>query len=265
MKKLLIQGFITILLFFCVWLGLSQIDLRGFFKVQEKADNTEEKLGEYFLEVYKQTEEENTNSTVIHAVDSIVNYICEANDIDRSEIKLHVFNTSEINAFALPDGHLLVYSGLILNAGNPEALAGVISHEIAHIELNHVMKKLIKEIGLSILISMATGNNTTDAIGETAQMLSSTAFDRSFETDADIRAVDYMIKADVDPEPFANFLYTLDDGGSDILENLSWLSTHPASKERAKYIVDYIKDESKDYKSVLSLDTWNKLQEDLAY
>jgi Zn-dependent protease with chaperone function len=67
----------------------------------------------------------------------------------RNQIPLHfnVVRSSEVNAFALPNGHLIVYSGLISNSENQEEFCGVISHEIAHIILNHVMKKLVKEIG----------------------------------------------------------------------------------------------------------------------
>lgn len=89
-----------------------------------------------------------------------------------------------MNAFSLPDGHLIVFSGLILNSDSPEELAGVVGHELAHIELNHVMKKLVKEVGLSTLISLITGNSGSDMIKETAKTLSLTAFDRNLEKDA---------------------------------------------------------------------------------
>jgi predicted Zn-dependent protease len=77
-----------------------------------------------------------------------------------------VLNNDEINAFALPNGHLIVYSGLILNSDNQEELIGFICHEIAHIALNHIMKRLVKEIGTSVLISMTTGNGGSEIIKE---------------------------------------------------------------------------------------------------
>ncbi|MCX8473257.1 MAG: M48 family metalloprotease, partial [Sediminibacterium sp.] len=98
--------------------------------------------------MFKKTEEENKNTHVVNSIDSIVTHICKSNKIDRETIIVHVLNKDEINAFALPNGHLIIYSGLIHNSDNQEELTGVISHEIAHIELNHVMKKLVKEIGL---------------------------------------------------------------------------------------------------------------------
>jgi beta-barrel assembly-enhancing protease len=263
MKKIIIQGAITILLFFGTWYALTQIDWVKVFKVQKVTDKTEQKLGELFWEVFKKTEEENKNTHLVNSIDSIVTHICKSNKIDRETIKVHVLNKDEINAFALPNGHLIIYSGLIYNSDNQEELTGVICHEIAHIELNHVMKKLVKEIGLSVLISMTTSNGGAETIKETAKMLSSSAFDRNLEKEADIKAVDYLTTAKVNPESFANFLYKLSNKEHDATEYLTWISTHPDSKERAEYIIEYSKNKLTDYKPILSIETWEKLKLEL--
>ena len=263
MKKIIIQGAITVLLFFGTWLALSKVDWVKVFKVQKVTDKTEQKLGDIFWEAFKKTEEENKNIHVVNSIDSIVTHICKSNKINREAIKVHVLNKDDINAFALPNGHLIIYSGLINNSDNQEELTGVICHEIAHIELNHVMKKLIKEIGLSVLISMTTGNGGTEIIKETAKMLSSSAFDRNLEKEADIKAVTYLTTAKVNPEPFANFLYKLSDKEHEATKYLTWISTHPDSKERAEYIIEHSKDKLTDYKPILTTETWGKLKEEL--
>ena len=145
MKKPIIQGLITILLFFGTWYVLTQIDWMKIFKVQQVTDKTEQKLGELFWEVFKKSEKEVKNTLVVNSVDSIVTQVCKTNKIDRSKLKIHILDKEDVNAFALPNGHLIIYSGLILNSDNQEELVGVVCHEIAHIELNHVMKKLVKE------------------------------------------------------------------------------------------------------------------------
>lgn len=263
MKKTIIQGVITVVLFFGTWFALTQIDWVKVFKVQQVTGKTEQKLGEVFWEVFKKTEKEITNKQTVNSIDSIVTKICKSNNIDREKIKVHILNKDEINAFALPNGHLIVFSGLILNSDNQEELAGIICHEIAHIELNHVMKKLVKEIGLSVLISMTTGNGGSEVIKETAKMLSSSAFDRNLEKDADIKAVDYLVNAKVNPEPFANFLYKLSDKEHEATKYLTWISTHPDSKDRAEYIIEYSKGKETEYKPILSNETWDKLKAEL--
>lgn len=259
MKKTIIQGAISILLFFGTWFVLTKIDWVTVFKVQKVTDKTEEKLGNLFWEIFQRTEKENKNPFVVNSIDSIVTRICTANKIDREFIKVHILNKDDINAFALPNGHLIVYSGLITNSDNQEELSGVICHEIAHINLNHVMKKLVKEIGLSVLISMTTGNGGSEIVKETAKMLSSSAFDRSLEKEADIKAVDYLIKAKINPEPFADFLFKLSD--NEATKYLTWISTHPDSKERAEYIIEYSKDKKSKYTGVMTTETWDKLKE----
>jgi beta-barrel assembly-enhancing protease len=264
MKKIIVQGVITLAVFFTTWFGLAQLDWVKLFKVQQVTDKTEEKLGELFLEIFQQTKIEIKNPFVVNSIDSLVTKICTANHIDREYIKVHILQEDDINAFALPNGYILIYSGLILNSDNQEELSGVISHEIAHIELNHIMKKLVKEMGLSVLISMTTGNGGTEIIKEAAKMLSSTAYDRSLEREADKRAVDYLIEAKINPEPFADFLYKLSTNEGRNHKYLNWISTHPDSKERAEYIVEYSSNRDADYTAVLSDLTWGKVKEELA-
>ncbi|HEY9170614.1 MAG TPA: M48 family metallopeptidase [Lutibacter sp.] len=263
MKKTIIQALIIIGLFFATWFVLLQINWVTIFKIEKITDKTEEKLGELFWEIFQKTERENVNPFVVSSVDSIVTKICSANKIDRELIKIHILNKEDINAFALPNGHLIVYSGLILNSDNQEELSGVISHEIAHIQLNHVMKKLVKEVGLSVLISMTTGNGGSEIIKETAKLLSSSAFDRNLEKEADIKAVDYLVKASINPEPFANFLYKLSDKENEATKYLTWISTHPESKERAEYIIEYSQNKKVAYETILTMDTWSKMKEKL--
>jgi predicted Zn-dependent protease len=260
MKKIIIQGAISVLLFFGTWFVLTKIDWVSVLKVQKVTDKTEEKLGDLFWEIFQRTEKENKDQFIVNSIDSIVTQICIANNIDRTFIKVHILNKDDINAFALPNGHLIVYSGLVINSDNQEELSGVICHEIAHIKLNHVMKKLVKEIGLSVLISMTTGNGGSEIIKETAKMLSSSAFDRSLEKEADIKAVDYLLNAKINPEPFAEFLFKLSETENEATKYLSWISTHPDSKERAEYIIEYSKNKKTNYTGVMSTDTWDKLK-----
>jgi predicted Zn-dependent protease len=258
MKKTALQGLTLIVLFFTICFGLMQIDWLTLFKVQKITDKTEQKLGELFWDVFKKTESENTDPYVVNVVDSIVTKICVANSIDRKSITIHILNKDDVNAFAIPNGHLIIYSGLILASDNPEELAGVIAHEMAHIELNHVMKKLVKEVGLSVLISMTTGSSG-EIVKETAKMLSSTAFDRSLEKEADLKAVDYLIHAKINPAPFSNFLYKLADKEHETMKYLTWASTHPDSKERAAYVIEYSMDKKVNYETVINASTWSTL------
>jgi predicted Zn-dependent protease len=261
MKKTILQGAIIVVLFVSAFFALSRIDWMRVFKVQQVTDQTEEKLGDLFWKVFEKSGKEVKDRDVVNAIDSIISNICEANDIDRKKLKPHVLSSEEINAFALPNGHLVINTALILESGHQDELAGVIAHELAHIELNHVMKKLVKEIGLSVLISMTTGNKGAETIKESARMLSSSAFDRKLEKDADLKAVEYLVNTKVNPEKFAEFLYKFADAEQDDHVLSTWISTHPDSKSRAEYIIEQSKNKSASYKPILADVTWVSIKQ----
>jgi beta-barrel assembly-enhancing protease len=236
MRKIIGQGLLTVGLFVGSWWVLSQIEWVKLLRVEQVTKEAEQKLGQLLVEVFSQEGGEIKNDTVLHKVDSLVNRLCEANSINRSEIKVHVVVSKDINAFALPDGHLVVYSGLIADAKNPEELAGVLAHELAHIQLKHVTQKLIKEVGLSALLTLTTGSGNATALRELARTLSATAFDRSLEIEADEVGVSYLQKANIDPLPLADFLLRMTEKQGEVFSYFTWVSTHPDSKERAEKI-----------------------------
>lgn len=259
MKKIIFQGGLILLLFFGMWTTFTQIDWLKIFRVKQISYKTEQKLGDFFWDIFKKSEVENHDSFVINKVDSITNRICKDNHIERKKIKLHILNNEIVNAFALPDGHLIVYSGLISACENPEELAGVLCHEIAHIEEQHVMKKLVKEIGLSVVISISTGNAGGEIIKEATKTITSSSFDRKLEKEADIKAVDYLIQAKINPKHFANFLFKLSMEEPNAIKYLSWINTHPDSEERAEYIINHSKTTKSTFKPILSPSSWQQV------
>lgn len=259
-KNIVVQGIVLIACFCGLFFGLSQIDYVRLFHIKEATSTTEKKLGDLFWKVIQETETVVKNDSVNQMVDKLVTRLAEKNHINRESIKVHIVEKDEINAFAMPDRHLVIFTGLIDAADNESELAGVISHEMAHIEKNHVMKKLIKEIGLSVLISVTTGGRSPELIQQAAKTLSSSAYDRDLESEADLTGVDYMVNANLDPSKLADFLYKL--ASEEYLpEQFYWVSTHPESKARAEAIINHIKGEKFEKKAVLTPAEWRYLKE----
>jgi len=241
---------------------LRTIDWVGMFNIEKHTRDTEEKLGDLFWEHLGDEGYQITDSATVATMDSLVNRICVANSIPREHIKVHVFRSDVVNAFAMPGGHLVVNSALIEDCKNPEQLCGVLAHEIAHLELRHVMKKLVREVGMSALMNMTTGGGDGGQVGEVVGALSSKAFDRDMEREADMKGLDYLVNAHIDPHPFADFLYLTGVGVSG--EDLEWLSTHPSSKERTEYVLEEIGKRTLSNESVLHATTWEKLKSSVA-
>jgi predicted Zn-dependent protease len=258
MKKLLTEFLIIVFLFFGTWYGLSRINWITLLNIDKASTDLEQKIGDLFWKSLENSEGEINSDSVKSTINIMLDHLCKKNNIDRDKIKIHVLKNGEINAFALPNNHLVVYSGLIEACKNESELCGVLSHELAHIQKGHVMNKLVKETGLSVLISMSTGNGNSAVIKKAIEQLSSTAYDRKFETEADLTAVEYMIRADIDPEALANFLYRLSD--DNLPEQLYWVSTHPESKQRSAKIMEAIKGRSFEKKPVIGSSKWTALQ-----
>jgi len=257
--KTVLQGVILAGSFVALFFLLQQVDFVTLFKVEQVSDSTEKKLGELLWETIDATETVVKNDSINDIVEKIIIRITDKNNIDRENFKVHVVKSDEINAFAMPGDHLVIYTGLIKNCDNESELAGVICHEIAHIEKNHVMKKLVKEVGLSALVSITTGGRSPQLIREITQRLSSAAYDRELESEADRKAVDYMVKANIDPEKLADFMYKL--ATEEVLpEQMYWISTHPESKKRAAAILEQIKGVKFVKKPILTQAEWDFLK-----
>jgi len=261
MRKILYEGLSIVAAFSITFIVLLQVDWMTLLNVEKVSKSTEKKLGELYWEFFKQTETEISNEEVVLPIDTLLTRICTSNNIDKSRIKIHILEVYDINAFALPDNHLILFSGLIEACENESELAAVIAHEIAHMELRHIMKRLIAEVGLSVLLS-----SSNDHIGgaemskEVAKMLSSSAYSRNMEKEADLKGVDYLANAGIDPEGMANFFFMLSYFEPEETKQLAWVSTHSESGERAKYILDYIEDKEVSIRPVLTKQSWEGLQ-----
>jgi predicted Zn-dependent protease len=204
------------------------------------------------------SQHEISNDKILNtAVDSIFNVICRSNILSTDEYKIYVVCNDEANAFAMPGKYILIYTGLIAQSESAAEIAGVIAHELAHINCNHIEKKLMREIGLGVLVGMTTGNSDPGMLQNTLQLLASTAFDRESEKEADITAVTYLQNAQQDPAHFARILLRISNETTD--SKLSWISTHPESIKRANYIRNIQLNPASNYITLYDEETWKEI------
>jgi predicted Zn-dependent protease len=240
MKKLFFLLLFIVIAFGGCYYVYSKINWSGIFGVKKITENVDKQLGDVFWKSYSAEMVEVKDRKIVEPIQQMVRDLCYENNIAASSINVHVVENNEINAFAMPGRHLVVHTGLIDFADHQEEIAGVIAHEIAHIESGHVVKKLGKEIGLSILMNLTLGDIGGEVVRNALSTITSTAYDRSLEKEADLKAVDYMIAAKMNPTYLATFLEKLDEQAK-TPEVLQWVSTHPDSKERVRYINEKVK------------------------
>ncbi|MDR0686353.1 MAG: M48 family metalloprotease, partial [Dysgonamonadaceae bacterium] len=235
-KRTFFQSVYLVIPFLVIWMGLSRIDFVDIYKIKDVPSKMEKELGKYVMELISNENKEITDKETTYILNNIKERICTDNGINPQKITVHLVKNGEINAYALPDGHLTVNTELILYCKKPEELAGVMAHEIAHIEKKHVMSKLGKEIGFAALSAML---NSGAGGMEGLKILTSTAYDRKMEEQADKTGVEYLQKSRIDPKPFADLMYRLSTEESDIMKKLTIISTHPGSEDRAKRIINH--------------------------
>lgn len=148
------------------------------------------------------------------------------------------------NAFALPDGTLVITDQLIRMAGSDtEMILGVLAHEIGHVEREHSLRQIYRAAGLAgliMLIAGDVGSGGEEVLTDGAALLA-LSHSRSAESEADRISVELMAKAGHDPAAIGRFFKMLeeklgDQGGT------SMLSTHPGTPERRKQIEEWAKE-----------------------
>lgn len=175
-----------------------------------------------------------------------------------------VQDDSTLNAFATPGGYIYVYTGLIKYLESADALAGVMGHEIAHADLRHTSRNLQKQYGVSILLSILLGDNAgqlEQIAGQIAGTVAGLAFSREFETEADLKSVEYLAQTEYACDGAKIFFERLEEMGQSG-GTPEFLSTHPNPDNRVETISD--KAEEEDCDTTLSANSgYEAFQENL--
>ncbi len=134
-----------------------------------------------------------------------------------------------VNAFAIPGGFVVVNSGLIAAADSAEEVAGVLAHEVQHVERRHSLKALVQAMGLQTLIQLVLGDVAGEMGAGIVAQLGTLKFGRDHESEADRLGLAALQRAGIDGHGMLRFFEKLarQDGST-----LTFLSTHPATADR---------------------------------
>lgn len=199
----------------------------------------EEKVGDQAFEQVRRSGTLLTNSIWQTNVNEIVARLLPTVQSSGYTFKFHVMQDTNVNAFAMPGGNVVILTGLLEHAEKGEEVAGVLAHELAHVTRRHSLRNIIKSSGLLVLIQSLLGDTSglVAIAAEGSRYLLEQKFSRDFEREADDTGWTYLLAANIDPRGLTRFFEKMkilvQQSGMEVMEgSLSLLNTHPASQER---------------------------------
>lgn len=212
----------------------------------------EKKLGKEFLSKVKQQFElleEPYPLVFLYELNNLL-YLKESNK--PFDISIYLIKKSDMNAFAGPGGNLFFFTGLFERLERVDELAGVLSHELAHVSFRHLSSRIAQsyKAGLATIGGMLLGALVGGAPGEAiiagsmaAGVQMQLAYSREDERQADQLGLKYMIDAGFDPYAILELHQELQRqsyfAGNKIPP---YLLTHPTSAERMANLEAMIRD-----------------------
>lgn len=164
-----------------------------------------------------------------------------------AEWEVRVFQSDQLNAFALPGGKIGFYTGILDLMDNDDQIAAVMGHEVAHVERQHAAKRagraMQTQLGLGVAgaaIGARGGNQDAwlQVLGLGAQIGSTLPFSRGHELEADTIGLRYMMRAGYDPNEAVRFWEKMEASKSGAPPE--FLSTHPGGQTRIRQLREEI-------------------------
>jgi predicted Zn-dependent protease len=210
----------------------------------------EEKLSRSILEYIYRNYEIIDDPVIAEYVNQVGNRIVSVLKDPIFDYKFHVIKVDTYNAFAIPAGYIFINSGLIAAMDSEDELAGILAHEIAHVNARHISQKIerSKKIGWAtlaglaagVLIGAAGGAEAGQAVTHGSQAVGAAAhlsYSRDNEIQADQLGLIYLNDAGYDGAGLLKILKKMRGKQWFSTEQIpTYMRTHPAIDERITYL-----------------------------
>ena len=153
-------------------------------------------------------------------------------------LRVQVIRSPEINAFALPGGNIVMYTGILEKMDSYEELAALVGHEVTHVTHRHSLKSMFRSAASSLLLAVLFG----DMAGVTSVLLSKADefrqldYSRELETEADDNGLQTLLDNQINPSGMLRLLELLKAEGAEMPGMMKYLSTHPDTQARIDHL-----------------------------
>jgi len=143
-----------------------------------------------------------------------------------------VVESGQINAFALPNGQIVVYTGLLDRLQHSSELAALLVHEAAHVNHRHSMKMLFRNLAGYLLVSLlfTDVSGIMAVLADNAHRLHNLSYSRKFEREADEQGLKILMNNHIDPNGMVQLFVLLEKVSKLPIPQI--VSTHPLTAER---------------------------------
>ncbi|MGW8207406.1 MAG: M48 family metalloprotease [Syntrophobacteria bacterium] len=242
------------LVIFVISAGWSTGKARADFSIED-----EKKLGEKFLHAVLQQLRLVEDPEVVGYVDRVGQTVVDHLEVHTFPYHFYVVDSSALNAFAAPAGHVFMNRGLIEIMDDEGELAAILAHEIAHVQSRHIAQRMARAQKLSIaslgglLAGILLGGEAGAAIiagsqaGATSAMLN---YSRQDEEEADRKGLRYLEAADYHGEDFVIIMKKMGQDSWKAGGHIpTYLTTHPGVPERVAYLATTVETRPKSSQS----------------
>lgn len=178
------------------------------------------------------------------------------------DLQVRVLDVQMINAFAVPGGQVVLFSGLIDAATAPEMVAGVLAHELGHVVHRDPTRLMLRAAGSAGILGMLLGDFTGGAaILVVSEQLVSAKYQRGAEQDADAFANDLLASAGLPSAALGAFFRLVRQKYGEVDGVLSHLVSHPDLSGRAEQADAADTTADGDFTPVLSDAEWQALRD----
>ena len=197
---------------------------------------------------------------VVNLVNSVGRRIVSKVGANPDSYHFFVVRENQPNAFAIPGGYIFVFDGLLLQLRDEGELAGVLAHEIAHVERGHFFKDDKKIAALDIAtiaaILLSGGNPAALTLAGAANLDMRLQFSRDNEREADSYAMRYLEKGGYSSEGLLNFFDSLIRYERFNPQTVpAYASTHPGLEERRYRVASFLMKTPDDASTTADTDT----------
>jgi predicted Zn-dependent protease len=177
-------------------------------------------------------------------------------------IRVTVLRAREINAYAVPGGHIVVYTGLLDKMESYDELVALLGHEVSHINERHTTRSILKELSTKLfLIFFMDVSQVGAVLLLNADKLRELSYSRSLEKEADEEGLKIMQRNKIDVNGMLKMFNRLKE--ADTTETPVFLNTHPLTQKRIEYTRQNIRDiDQRDARTDPALqELWTHLQQ----